>query len=274
MKTTQSVSLKKIMRVNNENTNKCIDRLWDLLWDTLKGEDSYYELGVDSYQFFPKWNFHDGQIQCNGITGKLRGQSFALDLTGFSIRLVLPEAKYSFFISPSAGSGHTEDGHYIKGSDFYSLKAEAKDVKDWMAHPYGTWGTPRALIITPEVEQQVIDFIDDLINTIKDRRTRMDETRFKIAKTTSLTATTSEAGGRSTPTTVNGKQSTIIMAGATTLIKVALPPGYKAIHAEPREYVVLMGSDGLVAVSVGNDESIESIAMHVVLSPVPKGDIP
>jgi hypothetical protein len=69
-------------RVLNENINQRLDKLWDLIWNKLKGNNTCCESKLDySYEIYICWKVYGQKLIVDQIEGSLGDNQFLLDFS-------------------------------------------------------------------------------------------------------------------------------------------------------------------------------------------------
>jgi len=161
-------------RVDSQVISEVIEKLWELLWTDCKGIGTWNRNPDRSYDysFFPEWGAHDQMFDLRGIEGSLHGKPYSMDFVGFSggcLELTLEDVTYKFSADPRYGS-FSQEGvrHLTSGSACFGLRHSDEAVSDFLKAPYRNNRT--SWLMTPEREQEALQFINELISVIKQRK--------------------------------------------------------------------------------------------------------
>jgi hypothetical protein len=167
----------QVKRLNTQVINpriaKALTRLDSLLFDTLKGNDTWLRYGKDSHEFLIRWGCYEGNIQVYEVKGTLREESFRFNFVGLStdsIQITLKKKGLdaTFTSSPEYGYFSVPDNIYLKqGSSCYKSKPSNVTEEEFFAKPFA--GQERSRLMTPEVESTCVTFLNDLVDTVTSR---------------------------------------------------------------------------------------------------------
>ena len=164
--------------VDSRAISEVIGRLWELVWFDCKGEGAWNGNPDGSYDFFPRWGVSNQALGLKKIEGSLDGKPYSMNFVGISVgffELTLEDVTYDFSSNPRYGH-FSQEGvkHLTSGSAYFALRHSDEAVSDFLKAPsrsHGFTHRPRWLM-TPEREQEVVQFVDQLISAIKQLKER------------------------------------------------------------------------------------------------------
>lgn len=157
----------------HSKVNQAIDELNSLIWDTLQGEDSWYELGDNPYAFYVTYRVWDKTLKVQSVQGTFKERDYKIGfISSNHFELILPVRKYVFSGSPAYGSFRiSPDSSLFTGSGYFQELAVydtkwAESDKDFSRNI--KWR------MTSEKELEAATFVLDLCEAINQHRGKDD----------------------------------------------------------------------------------------------------
>lgn len=153
-----------------------LESLHHLVWHTLQGNSSWHRGGENPYDFYLNWSCYNQEFYLSKIKGELRDLPYVIDFVCLSksfVELILPSRKYVFADNPNYGHFRTPNSIYLQsGSSYYADRWQDEPVEEFITKPFANFqGRCRKhWLMSPDKEQEAVDFLADLIQVIKERR--------------------------------------------------------------------------------------------------------
>jgi len=158
---------------------EALKELHILVWDDLKGNNSWLRGNKsESYELFLEWRCHDRNFSLGGIHGELKGIPYRIGFTGISkayFELVLPDRWYQFSSSSQFGCfSMPGSAGLLPGSACFSDRWSDEPQSEFLVRPFANWRRQCRTTwqMTTGAENEVVDFLADLISTVRQSRQR------------------------------------------------------------------------------------------------------
>lgn len=153
------------LKLRSSPMQKAVDQLDRLIFDTLQGDDTWYELGDSPYRFFIEWSCFRGNVGVSRIKGRIRGVPYRLCMLTDQVTLYLPDLVAVFTNNPEYGSFSTPGNMYLTNGHSAWYERNKASVEEFWKRP-DEYHKNKHWLITPPIERQCADFILDLVNVI------------------------------------------------------------------------------------------------------------